>query len=357
MPPRIHAATRKGLITVERGSGGWRIAHTAFIGEPVTMVLHDHRTGMLYAALRLGHFGPKLHRSDNGGKDWQACTVPTFPATPNETEKGPSVDTIWALETSAAGTLWAGTTPGGLFRSRDQGDSWELINALWDRPERSQWFGGGYDQPGIHSICLDPRDNARIQVAVSCGGVWHSDDDGVSWSCRTQGMRAAYMPPDRQFDPNIQDPHRMVSCRANPDVLWVQHHNGIFRSTDGALSWQEITAVNPSVFGFAVAVHPTDPDTAWFVPAVKDECRVPVNQQLVVTRTRDGGQNFDILRTGLPQAHSYDLVYRHGLDIDSSGDCLAFGSTTGNLWVSEDQGDSWQLVSNHLPPIYCVRFE
>jgi hypothetical protein len=105
-----------------------------------------------------------------------------------------------------------------------------------------------------------------------------------------------------------------------------------------------------------VAVHPYEPDTAWFVPGVRDDSRYPVDGKVVVSRTRDGGQSFDVLREGLPQRHAYDLVYRHCLDIDSSGERLAFGSTTGNLWISEDQGDHWQQVSAFLPPIYCVRF-
>jgi photosystem II stability/assembly factor-like uncharacterized protein len=135
----------------------------------------------------------------------------------------------------------------------------------------------------------------------------------------------------------------------------VQHHNGVFRSTDRGRSWQEINAA-VSGFGFAVAVHPRDGETAWFVPAVKDECRVPVDGKVVVTRTRDGGQSFDVLREGLPQEQAYDLTYRHSLDIDGSGDRLAFGSTTGSLWVSEDQGDRWESLSHFLPPVYCVRF-
>jgi hypothetical protein len=114
--------------------------------------------------------------------------------------------------------------------------------------------------------------------------------------------------------------------------------------------------VPPSHFGFAVAVHPHDGDTAWLVPAIKDERRIPVDGKVVVVRTRDGGKSFTVLREGLPQQHAYDLVYRHGLAVNTSGETLAFGSTTGSLWVSEDQGDSWQCVSTHLPPIYCVRF-
>ena len=292
-----------------------------------------------------------------GGQNWQEIVAPAFVAEPGT--EGPTVEMIWSLESGGAdqpGTLWAGTLPGALFRSRDHGDSWELIDALWQRPERAQWFGGGYPQPGIHSICVDPRASERLSVAVSCGGVWYSDDDGASWACRAEGMRAAYMPPELQGTPEIQDPHRMVACPAQPDTLWVQHHNGIFLSTDGAVHWQEIHDVAPSSFGFAVAVHPVEPGTAWFVPAVKDECRVPVGQRLVVTRTRDAGRSFETLSRGLPQTDCFDLVYRHGLAIDTSGQCLAMGSTTGHLWLSDDQGDNWQAVAGNLPPIYALRF-
>jgi hypothetical protein len=169
-------------------------------------------------------------------------------------------------------------------------------------------------------------------------------------------MRASYMPPERANDPTIQNPHRVVQCTDQPECLWAQHHNGIFRSVNGSQSWQEISNVEPSAFGFAVAVHPHDGKTAWFVPAVRDEVRIPVKGELVVTRTRDGGASFNPLRNGLPQEHAYDIVYRHTLDVDPSGEVLAFGTTTGSLWISEDQGEHWQSVSTHLPPIYCVRF-
>ncbi len=266
---------------------------------------------------------------------------------------------VWALEAGGPdepGLLWCGTIPGGLFRSSDDGASWELVRSLWDHPKRKKWFGGGADLPGIHSICVDPRDARRVQLGVSCGGVWTTADGGATWDCSGEGMRAAFMPPEQQYDPDIQDPHRLVQCRARPERLWVQHHNGIFRSDDGGGHWQEITEAGPSVFGFAVVVHPEEADTAWFVPAIKDEKRIPVAGQVVVTRTRDGGKSFETLREGPPQDHAYDLVFRHALDIDTSGNRLAFGSTIGNLWVSETQGDSWQCVSQHLPPIYAVRF-
>lgn len=363
----LYVATRKGLLTFERRDGRWQLVNTAFVAEPVTMVLVDNRDRSVYAALRLGHFGPKLHRSRDGGNSWQEIAAPAIPALPETLQaaadadraKAPSVDLIWSLETGGAdqpGVLWAGTIPGALFRSADHGDSWQLVNGLWDLPARKEWLGGGYDHPGIHSIAIDPRNSQQLLVAVSCGGVWHSTDGGESWQARTQGMRAAYMPPERAFDANIQDPHRLVACPADPDVLWVQHHNGIFHSVDRGRHWQELETVQPSSFGFAVVVHPTDAKRAWFVPAVKDECRVPVGQQLVVTRTCDGGRSFEQLRTGLPQQNCFDLIYRHGLDIDASGQLLAMGSTTGNLWLSDDQGESWQNLSTNLPPIYALRF-
>ena len=138
-------------------------------------------------------------------------------------------------------------------------------------------------------------------------------------------------------------------------MLWCQHHNGIWRSTDNAASWHEIKAPLSS-FGFAVAVHPDDADTAWFVPGVADQQRVPVGAALVVNRTRDGGRSFESLRTGLPQQDCYDLVYRHGLAVDASGERLLLGSTTGNLWASDDGGERWAALPANFPPIHAVRF-
>jgi hypothetical protein len=364
---RLFLATRKGLFQVERNQHSWTINAGHFVGDNVTLVLPDSRNGYLYAALDHGHFGAKLHRSTDGGTTWQECAAPTYPPKPEELNDTDfwgkplpwKLIRIWSLETggeSQTGHLWCGTIPGGLFRSTDNGDSWNMVDSLWNHPQRKSWFGGGADYPGIHSICVHPRDNRCLAVGVSCGGVWLTTDGGNSWSCRSDGMWAAYMPPERRNDPDIQDVHRLVQCPTLPAAFWVQHHNGIFRSTDGAESWQEVKDVQPSTFGFAVAVHPRDPDTAWFVPARSDEKRILVDSKVVVTRTRDGGQTFDILHEGLPQNHAYDLTYRHGLDVDATGNRLAFGSTTGSCWISENQGDSWICLSQSLPPIHAVRF-
>lgn len=370
-------ATRKGLFRLDRrahgsagGEGPWAISGVSFLADNLSIVLPESaaRGGKIYAALDHGHFGPKLKCSADGGKTWEARTPPAFPARPKDAppELDPngrplpmSVQRIWSLESgSEPDELWCGTIPGGLFHSRDGGTSWDFVQSLWDHPGRKQWFGGGADYPGIHSICVDPRDGNHVRIGVSCGGVWRTRDRGRTWQVCASGMRAEFMPPDRQRDPYIQDPHCMVQCASQPDMLWAQHHNGIFRSTDDAASWHELIAPpgTPTTFGFAAAVHPRDPQTAWFVPAQKDEHRIPVAGQVLVTRTRDGGKTFEALRQGLPQEHAYDIVYRHALAVDDSGDGLLFGSTTGSLWSSDDQGDHFTQISAHLPPIYCVRF-
>jgi hypothetical protein len=365
MSDTILVSTRKGLFTVKREAGGWRVKDVDFLADNVTLALHDPRDGTDYAALNHGHFGVKLHRKDKGG-NWQEIAAPAYPPKPEGLVDldgwgkpvNWSTQLIWALETGGPdepGTLWCGTMPGGLFRSKDRGANWELIRQLWNMPERNKWLGGGADIPGIHSICVDPRSSKTVRVAVSCGGVWTTHDGGETWTCTAQGMKFDQGPPEEAGNPNTQDPHMMVQCKSAPDRLWVQHHCGIYISRDASKSWHEVKA-QPSSFGFAVAVHPNEPDTAWFVPGIKDEKRIPVDGKLVVTRTRDGGKSFDILRNGLPQEHAYDLVFRHGLSIDGTGNRLAFGSTTGGLWVTEDQGDHWQTVSHSLPPVYAVRF-
>jgi photosystem II stability/assembly factor-like uncharacterized protein len=354
MSERMIVATRKGLLQLSRKNGGWTIERTNFPGVAVTAALHDARDGTLYAMLKHGHFGSKLHRSDDDGKTWTELPAPAFPA---DAADAPTLFQIWTLEAGGAnkpGRLWAGALPAGLFVSSDRGEHWEQVAALWNVPEREKWFGGGYDDAGIHSISPDPRDASRVVVAISCGGVWDSSDSGKSWTLRGDGLVAAYMPPELAGQKETQDPHRVARCAAAPDIMWMQHHCGIFRSTDAGVTWTQLKLPMDD-FGFAVAAHPKDPLTAWFVPAIKDELRLPREGALAVTRTRDGGKTWQSFRAGLPQRDAYDLIYRHGLDVDDEGRQLAMGSTTGSLWVSDNAGEAWQLVNAHLPPIYVVR--
>ena len=356
MADRAYAATRKGLFELQRRGDAWRIARESFLGEPVSMLLAPQADGFMLAALNLGHFGVKVHASDDGGAHWREVATPAYPPQPESDTGVPwKLVQIWSLAASD-GALWAGTLPGGLFVSRDRGASWQLVESLWNRPERAEWFGGGYDVPGIHSICPHPQRADELLVGISCGGAWVTRDGGANWTPQTRGMKAPYVPPERAEDASIQDPHAIVRCAGAPDVLWCQHHAGIWRSADDAQSWQAVEGVPVSAFGFAVAAHPREAGTAWFAPAVADQCRVPRDGALVVNRTRDGGGSFETLREGLPQEGCYDLVYRHGLVVADDGRSLLMGSTTGGLWASADGGDSWRTVSLTLPPVYALRF-
>lgn len=369
MKPTLWLGTRKGLLPVTRQESGWQIGDISFRGVSVPMLLPDRRDGRIHAAVEHGHFGTKMHVSGDGGKTWIEEACPTYPPKPDDVPETIcqmsqvpipwTLKKIWALESGGAeepGTLWCGTIPGGLFRSEDGGSSWQLVESLWNRPERSGWFGGGADWPGIHSVLVDPRDSRRVLVAISCGGVWETLDRGENWALIGNGLVADFMPPESALDPNIQDVHRLHWCAAQPDRVWAQHHNGIFHSHDGARTFERIDRADPSVFGFAVAVHPLKPETAWFVPAEQDDARVPVDDALCVMSTRDGGRTFTSHRSGLPQSNAYHLVYRHCLDLTDDGQTLAFGSTTGSVWISEDAGITWERLSAELPPIYCVRF-
>jgi photosystem II stability/assembly factor-like uncharacterized protein len=276
---------------------------------------------------------------------------------------------LWYVRFGRSGRMYVGTIPGGLFVSDDGGESFELNRPLWNHESRggdlfegdgtgtTHWFGTpaaeGEFAPGLHSVVEDPRDSNKILVAVSTAGVIASTDGGASWKSANKGVLNDYLP-----DPAAEwghDAHYIDICPAQPDHVWQQNHSGVFYSSDGAASWKKVSSPDDGVhFGFPVAVDDEDGATAWLVPGKSDAERMAIGGGLFVARTTDGGESWTQLREGLPQQNAYDVVLRHALDVQ--GDVLAFGSTTGNLYVSEDRGDSWVPVAHNLPPIYSVRF-
>jgi photosystem II stability/assembly factor-like uncharacterized protein len=393
MSGQIVLGTRKGLLMLERSEGRWRPRPIVQPGVPVCFAARDPRSGTLWASLDHGHWGPKLSRSTDDGRTWADAPVIAYPEgarfvaqymplpgeDPEVVAKRPrykdaTLLKVWYLGfggDDAPGTMHAGTIPGGLFTSRDGGESWELNRPLWNHASRGgdlfagdatsdcQWGGTpaaidyGEFAPGIHSVVVDPRDPRHLYVAASSAGVLESRDGGQTWAGCNSGMRNDYLP-----DPAPEwghDPHYVVACAAQPDHLWQQNHCGVYYSDDGARTWRDVSRPELGVrFGFPIAADARDGRTAWVVPGRADTERMALDGGLFVARTEDGGQTWRQLRRGLPQEHAYDIVLRHALD--ASGDSLCFGSTTGNVYVSDDRGESWQSAGGNFPPVYSVRF-
>lgn len=386
MSKRILIGTRKGTFIAVKKSGTYRASLAGHAGVGVPFITGDPNTGFLWAALGHGHWGAKLSRSRDEGKSWEDAAQAVYPPgaryidgfDPEEGEppanappkfKPARLLKLWVIAFGAPGDVYVGTIPGGLFESHDGGESFALNLPLWNHESRggdlfssegtgkTHWFGtpaseSGEFAAGIHSIQVNPKDPAHIMVAVSTAGVLETRDGGKTWRGRNRGMQNDYLP-----DPASEwghDPHFVTFCPSAPEHVWQQNHCGVFYSSDGAQNWVKVSQPEVGVhFGFPVAVDARDGRTAWLVPGKSDNERTTVDGALFVARTQDGGQTWTQLRAGLSQ-EAFDVVYRHALD--ASEDVLAFGSTTGNLYVSEDRGDTWQVVSNNLPPIYSVRF-
>lgn len=386
MSERILVGTRKGTFLVTKQKGRWKPKLAAHAGHGVNYVAKDPSTGTLWALLGHGHWGAKVSRSKDAGTTWEDAPQIKYPAgarhylppPPSETGPGEGAPALkpatmlklWTIEFGKNGHVYVGTIPGGLFVSTNGGESFELNRGLWDHESRggdltsgagngtTKWFGTpaaeGEFAPGMHSVVTDPRDPKRILVAVSTAGVFETTDGGKTWRTRNKGLVMDYSPnPTDEWAGH--DPHQVVRCEKQPDHLWQQNHCGVFYSSDNAATWTKVSNPDQGVhFGFPVAVDPANGRTAWLVPGKADMQRMTIDGGLFVARTEDGGKTWKHLRKGLPQEDAYDVIYRHALH--NSGNNLAFGSTTGNLYVSEDRGDSWQSVATNLPPIYSVRF-
>ena len=308
---RLLVGTDKGLVIYHK-ERDWQVASTQFLGMPVSVVFVDERTNIWWICLAHRHWGQKIHRSFDEGQNWEPVPTPAYPdGALLKSSKPASLRKIWCMAHAGRdrpGELYLGTEPGGLFHSKNNGDSFELVEELWEHPSRKhEWFGAGRDHPFIHSIVVDPRDSNHFYIAISCAGVFETRDGGKSWLPRNKGLIATYLP-----NPNIEvghDPHLLLACASNPDVMWQQNHCGIFRSVDGSANWENVTGKNgfPD-YGFALAIDHGNPERAWVIPAVSDTTRIAVNLALCVCRTDDGGKNWTALREGLPQDHCFDIV-------------------------------------------------
>lgn len=355
--------TTKGLVVAKITKSNCEFISVHFDGMPVSMVYVDERTNTWWVALSHKHWGEKLHYSNDEGKNWIVCSIPSYEGYAYRQDKPASLKKIWVMKHAGIdrpGCLWLGSEPGGLFFSDDNGKTFHLNESLWNHPSRlkdTQWFGAGKDYPFIHSVLVDPRNSNHIYIGVSCAGVFETTDGGKSWQARNNGLVAAYLPNPKQEIGH--DPHLILMHKKDPDVLWQQNHCGIFRSTNEGKSWDDVSGKNARLpdgqgfpkYGFSIAMDENDPDTAWVIPAESDEKRVPVNYKLTVCKTQNGGKDWEILNRGLPSL-SFELILRHSFI--KRNNLLAFGTNNGNLYLSFDYGNSWKREFSTLAGINAL---
>ncbi|MFY1701662.1 WD40/YVTN/BNR-like repeat-containing protein [Micromonospora sp. WMMA1923] len=355
MPTLLAVGTAKGLFLATRGGGpaGWEVSGPHFPMTGVYAVAVDLRPGhpRLLAAMSSSHFGPSVASSDDLGASWQEPEqAPVgFPA-----DTGVSLGRVWQLTpggSDAPGVVWAGTEPSALFRSEDGGRSFTLVRSLWDHPHREQW-GEGFGGQAVHTVLPHPRDPDRIIVAMSTGGVYRSTDGGASWSASNTGIRAYFLPDEwPEFGQCV---HKVARDAGNPERLYAQNHHGVYRSDDDGRSWTSIAAGLPSDFGFPIVAHPSRPGTVYTFPLVADAQRFPVDHRCRVFRSTDAGDKWEPLSVGLPEGPFYPAVLRDAMGAGGAGD-VYFGTRSGEVYASGDDGDSWSLVAAHLPDVLCVR--
>ncbi|MBE0619788.1 MAG: glycosyl hydrolase [Burkholderiales bacterium] len=361
-------ATRKGawIYHGDAARKTWRVDGPHFLGHVVSQLMLDPRDGRtLLAAAKTGHLGPTVFRSLDRGRSWkEAARPPAFAKAP-EGEKGRSVDhTFWLTpgHRDEPGVWYAGTSPQGLFRSGDGGVSWEPFSPVNDDAEYRKWMGtvqdGTPDGPKLHSIIVDPRNPAHLYFAMSGGGVHESTDRGRSFKPILQGLEV--VEGFDRSDPSFHDPHCVRLCPSNPDRLYQQNHCGIYRLDAPSREWVRIGRSMPKRvgdIGFPLVVHPRNDGTAWVFPMDGTTVwpRTSPEGKPAVYATRNGGKTWQRLDAGLPEKQAWWTVKRQAMTADAGDPVgLYFGTTSGELWSSCDEGRRWSCLARHLPEIYAV---
>jgi hypothetical protein len=361
-------ATRKGawLYHGDGGRRAWRTDGPHFLGHVISQLALDPRDGRtLLAAAKTGHLGPTIFRSTDLGRSWKEAARPPAFARAAAGAPGRAVDhTFWLAPGHGAepGVWYAGTSPQGLFRSGDGGVTWEPFSAVNDDPQYRKWMGtvqdGTPDGPKLHSIIVDPRDPAHLYFAMSGGGVHESLDGGRSFRPLVKGLDVV-----EGFDPAdlaCHDPHCIRLCPGNPDRLYQQNHCGIYRLDRPSDKWVRIGKAMPKRagdIGFPLVVHPRDPDRAWVFPMDGTTVwpRTSPEGRPAVYGTRNAGRTWQRLAAGLPGKQAWWTVKRQAMSADALDPVgLYFGTTSGELWMSRDEGRRWTCIARHLPEIYAV---
>jgi photosystem II stability/assembly factor-like uncharacterized protein len=364
---RVLVGTRKGAFVLTADGkrqdwkvdgplwGGWEMFHVK--GSPAD-------PNRIYASQSTGWHGQVMQRSDDGGKTWQPvgndfsyATVPGthqwYDGTPHPWEFA----RVWHLEPSLTDpdTVYAGVEDAALFRSVDGGQSWQELPGLREHGSGPHW------QPGaggmcLHTIILDPSDPERMFIAISAAGAFRTDDGGKSWKPINKGLRSAQLPDeDAEVGHCV---HHVAMHPSRPGVLYMQKHWDVMRSDDAGDNWREVSGNLPTDFGFVIDVHAHEPETIYVVPIKSDMEHYPLDGKLQVFRSRTGGEEWEPLTKGLPQANCYVDVLRDSMSIDALDDCgIYFGTTGGQVYCSPDGGDTWSAIVRDLPAVLSVEVQ
>jgi photosystem II stability/assembly factor-like uncharacterized protein len=373
-PPRTtvlhsvqHAHVRKGdfllLVGTTKGAfilrsnaqrSRWEVGGPYFHGHNVYAMAFDDRRGQhrIWASTQ-SYWGTLLRSSDDFGKSWtnpQQATI-RFPS-----DTGVSLKNIWQIalgRPEEPNVLYCGVEPAALFETRDAGETWSLVRGLFDHPHRPRWMPGNGGL-ALHTILLDPADNQRMYVAISAGGVYRTNDGGRIWTAQNRGIRATNMPD--KYPEFGQCVHKIAMHPGRPERFFLQNHWGLYRSDNCAENWLDIANGVPSDFGFAMIMHPRNPNCVYIVPVESDEFRCACDGRLRVYRTRNAGVSWEPLVRGLPQKRAYETILRDAMTADSFDPVgIYFGTRSGQLFGSRDEGRTWQKILEGLPSVVCVR--
>jgi photosystem II stability/assembly factor-like uncharacterized protein len=365
---RVLVGTRKGafIITADGKRENWQISGPHFAGWEIYHVAGSPvEPNRLFASQTSGWFGQVMQRSDDGGATWEpignqfnyegdAGTHQWY----DGTERPWEFSRIWHIEPSLTDPdlVLAGAQDAALFRSVDGGKNWAEMPGLRGHGSGPQW------QPGagglcLHTILLDPSDAMRMWIAISAAGVFRSDDAGKTWQPKNRGLRSGDVLPEEQ--PEVGHcVHKVALHKSRPDTLFMQKHWDVMRSDDGGDNWHEVSGDLPTDFGFVIDVHAHEPETVYVVPITSDSLHFPPDGALRVYRSRSGGNEWEPLTKGLPQSNCYVNVLRDAMAVDSLDESgVYFGTTGGQVYASNDSGDSWMAIARDLPPVLSVEVQ
>lgn len=365
-PVRLLVSTRKGGFTLRSDAArrAWQLSGPIMLGNIVNHMVRDPRDKKtLLMAASAGHLGPTVYRSTDNGKSWKEATQP--PRFHKLAEGGKAVDQVFSLHPghpSQPGVWYAGTSPQGLFRSDDGGDTWDGVAGFNDNPKNAEWCGRPQDGPPgghtLHSLLIDPRDPQHMYLGMSIGGVFESTDQGKSWAPLNKGQAADFLPnPDADYG---HDPHCVQMHPLDPDILYQQNHCGIYRMHRPEARWDRVGNNMPKAvgdIGFPITLHPRDTKTAWVFPMDGTAVwpRVSPGGKPATYVTRNSGKTWKRQSKGLPERQGWFTVFRQAMSADAHDPLgLYFGTTGGEVWASCNEGESWTCIARHLPRIQAV---